>query len=370
MTDVGFHRPDGAVTAQSRPGAESLGQRVDFDRIAQWRAGAVGLDIADVFGVDARPRLRFENDGRLSAETGRGEANLVGTVVVDGRTPDYGDYRIAIFHCLRQALQHHQTDPAADDSAFGLGIEGAAMPVRGQDHAFLIAVAHALRQIQANSAGQCDIAFKIQQALAGHMHGNQRRGTSGLHRDRRAFQVQLVSRVGGDEIPVVQGVQAVSPDRRRQGLPARVEMLRTVLAFPRPGINADQRRAGGRRVACLFQRLVGAFQKQALLRIGYLRVQWAHVKERRVERLNARHHQTGFDVIGVGQQCRINAGRQQFFVTEALHRVAPTVQQCPKSLHIGSLREPARQSDDSDAGKTMGFPQTQLLRSRARRGRH
>ena len=48
VADVGLDRAEGAEAASaSVAGAERLGQRRDLDRIAQRRAGAVRLDVAD-----------------------------------------------------------------------------------------------------------------------------------------------------------------------------------------------------------------------------------------------------------------------------------------------------------------------------------
>ena len=45
MADVAFHRADGAKTFARRSGAKCFGQSGDLDRVAQRRAGAVGLDV-------------------------------------------------------------------------------------------------------------------------------------------------------------------------------------------------------------------------------------------------------------------------------------------------------------------------------------
>ena len=50
MSDIRLHRTDRAETAPVRPSPERPGQRIDFQRIADDRSGAVTFDIAKVGG--------------------------------------------------------------------------------------------------------------------------------------------------------------------------------------------------------------------------------------------------------------------------------------------------------------------------------
>jgi len=76
MTDVRFHRTDGAKVRRTRTGAKGLGQCLDFDRIAQRRARAVGFDVIDGFGREAGHGPRSGDDLSLALHARGGVANL------------------------------------------------------------------------------------------------------------------------------------------------------------------------------------------------------------------------------------------------------------------------------------------------------
>ena len=60
-----------------------------------------------------------------------------------------------------------------------------------------------MRNAHADAAGDGDVAFARQQALAGEVHGDQRRRACRLHRDRRALEVEAIGELRGDVILVV-----------------------------------------------------------------------------------------------------------------------------------------------------------------------
>src|SRR5262245_38191486 len=59
VADVGLERADGAEILLTGQRAKSLGQRRNLNRVTDLSAGAVGLDVADAFGVNARDFQRF-----------------------------------------------------------------------------------------------------------------------------------------------------------------------------------------------------------------------------------------------------------------------------------------------------------------------
>ena len=74
MADVGFHRADqqGAVRATPRP--KGGRRRVDFDWVADLRAGAVGLQIVDVRWLEPGPLKRRRDDPLLGRPIGNRQA--------------------------------------------------------------------------------------------------------------------------------------------------------------------------------------------------------------------------------------------------------------------------------------------------------
>src|ERR1700694_3960726 len=65
MSDVRLDRADGAELLPLRLTAEGLCQCGDLQAIAELRAGAVTLDIADGLGMDARPLQRAADQVRM-----------------------------------------------------------------------------------------------------------------------------------------------------------------------------------------------------------------------------------------------------------------------------------------------------------------
>ena len=97
MTDVGLDRADVARAGAGLLGyLESLSQAFDFDRIAQRRAGAVRLDVADLRGVDLGNGVRFRDDVGLPSRGRGGVCHLRGAVVVQRRSPDHGVDSVAV----------------------------------------------------------------------------------------------------------------------------------------------------------------------------------------------------------------------------------------------------------------------------------
>ena len=112
--------------------AEGPGQGGDFDRIAHRRGGAVGLDVADGFRLDLGHGDGVGGGGRLAVGAGGPVAEFGGAVVVDRRAADDGVDVVAVADRVRQGLQQDQARPAAEKRSLGVGVEGAAMPVGGE----------------------------------------------------------------------------------------------------------------------------------------------------------------------------------------------------------------------------------------------
>ena len=87
VADVGLDRAEAQKPTSSAGGAEHLGQRRDLDRVAERRAGAVRLDVADASrGSTPATACAVAIDLGLAVDARRGEADLAGAVVVDRRS--------------------------------------------------------------------------------------------------------------------------------------------------------------------------------------------------------------------------------------------------------------------------------------------
>ncbi len=211
MAEVGLERAQGAGCAAAGAQAEGARQGRDFDGIAERRAGAVRLDVADARSVHAGRCLRPRDDRRLPVDGRRGDAYLARAVVVDRRAEDDGVDGIAVGHGVLEAPQRHDAGAAAPHRAVGPGVEGAAAAGRRVDAALAVQVAGLLRHLDRDPAGQGQVAVAGQQRPAGEVHGDQRCRAGGLHVDARTAQVEPVGDLGRQVVTVVGHRHLVRP---------------------------------------------------------------------------------------------------------------------------------------------------------------
>ena len=290
MADVALDRADGALLAGAVV-PKGLGQRGDLDRVAQHGAGAVGLDIADFVRFDAGHGQGSPDDGRLSLDAGRREADLVGAIAVDRRAADDGMDAVSIADGILEALEHDHARPAAQHRARCLGIEGATMPVTRQDGPVAIEIATALEQIERHPARQRHVAFLGEQRLAGHVHRHQRGRAGRLHGDGRPLQVELVSDARGHRIG------PVAPDHGQDienGAARGQRALRQQMADQVGRRAASPENTDGvavlrppAQIAGMLQRVPGGFQKETLLRVEQLGITGRETEQGRVETVHA-----------------------------------------------------------------------------------
>ncbi len=105
----------------------------------------MGFDIADGCWPNTRHLLSRANYLGLGTDAGSRVADLLGTVIVDGRAFDHGIDEVPIGQGIIQALQHHNPQAAACYGSGSLSIKGATMSVRRIDAALLVKIAYRLR---------------------------------------------------------------------------------------------------------------------------------------------------------------------------------------------------------------------------------
>ena len=96
---------------------EHLLQRRDLRRVAQRGAGAVGLHVVDVGRRQPGGGEGLGDDAGLPAHARRGEADLVGAVVVDRPAADHRVHPVAVGERVLEAAQHDHPDAVADRGA-------------------------------------------------------------------------------------------------------------------------------------------------------------------------------------------------------------------------------------------------------------
>ena len=161
--------------------AEHLGERRDFDRIAELRTGPVRLDVADRLGVDPGCGLCHGDDLGLAMDARRGVAHLLRAVIVGGGAAYDRVDVVAVAQRLLEALEYDDLRrrrraafPAARASNGRQWPSGDAMPpsscryprIKGQG--------------DRNAARQRDVAVVVQQAPARLVHRHERSRAGGL----------------------------------------------------------------------------------------------------------------------------------------------------------------------------------------------
>jgi hypothetical protein len=221
VADGGLGRAE-RDAARGHP-VERPAQRLDLDRVADGRAGAVRLDVPDALRLGLGDEQRVADHGGLPGHAGRGEPDLARAVVVDRGPAQDGVHAAVLRPGLAEPLEHDDPDAAATDAPGGAVVERQAVPVRRVDPALLVQVPDPVRQLDRDAARQRQVALVGQQALRGQVHRDQGRGARGLHVHARTAQVQLVARGGGQEVLVVEqpGFQLVErgPQRGHDVLP-------------------------------------------------------------------------------------------------------------------------------------------------------
>ena len=137
MADVGLDRADRAEAAFARcvaAKAPGSARRSRSGRRARCRCRAPRRSRSSS-GSTPATRQRLGDHRGLPADARRGVADLQRAVVVDRRALDHRVDRVAVGQRVRQPLQHHDADAAAEDRALRLGVEGAAVAIGRDDPA-------------------------------------------------------------------------------------------------------------------------------------------------------------------------------------------------------------------------------------------
>ena len=279
VPEVGLHRGDvqrlGAVPARGEDGR----QGAQLDRVAEGRAGAVGLDARD------RPRLQpgalqgGADHALLGGAVGHREP-AAGAVLADGRAQHLGQDPVAVRQRVRAALQHRDAGALAAPVAVGRGREGLAAPVGGEHVRLGEDQVAQGRDDEVDAAHQGRVALPAAQALAGRVQGVERGRAGGVERHRGAGEVQRV----GDST----GRRAVGHAGARGGPHVAVRQVGAHVGREVHG--ADPHEHPGRAAAQglgretgVLEGLPGDLQQQPLLGVEVGRLARGDAEELRVE---------------------------------------------------------------------------------------
>ncbi len=281
MPDIGLDRTDHERLVRRTPGAVDAGQRVDLDRVAQRRAGAVRFDIADLGRRDTGLAQRAADHAflRIAARHGQPAARAA---LVDRRAAHDAEHAVAVGERVGEALEHHHPAAFAAHVAVRRRIEGLAAAVRRQHPGLREADHHLGRQHQVDAARQRHVGFTRAQAFAREVQADERRRAGGVDRHARPGEAQHERQPAGGH------VQRAA----RAGVAARRHRCVRHLDRMIEAGDADVH-AGGRLPEALgwqmriLERFPRDFEQQPLLRIEVGRFARRDPEERGVEFVDA-----------------------------------------------------------------------------------
>ena len=305
------------------------------------------LHVAHRVGADPGGGQGLDDHFGLGADAGSGETRLEGAVVVGRRAADHGTDGVAVGEGVFQAPQHHDPDPVAEDRARRPGVEGAAVAVGREDSAFVVEIAHILRQLHRHGTGQGQVTLVSEQRLAGDVHGAEAGGAGRLHAQGRPLEIELVGDPRGQEVGGV-GDHRLLAAHGAQELGMR-QQAEEVAAQGGATVDADGFVALASPVAGVLQRLPGTLEEEAMLRIHQLGFPRGVAEEGRVEELDPRQPGRRLDIAGILQDRSLDPSRQQLLVAERVDRLDSPRQVAPVLVQVASAGETSRHSDDGDA---------------------
>jgi hypothetical protein len=346
VADVALHRADGAEAPAVGVLAEGPGHRLDLDRIAQRRAGAVGLDVGDRRRIDPGDAQGLADHRRLPLDPRGREADLQAAVVVDRRPQDDGADRVAVGQRVLQPLQHDEPHPGAEDAPLGRGVEGPAVPVRRHHRSRHVAVAEAGVGLDRDAAGERQVALLVEQRLAGGVDGDQRGRAGALQAVARPGQVELVGDPGDQRVRGVAEDHLQRIGARGQRVADQVE--EQVGREGGAGVDPDPGGDALGVVAGALERLPGALEEDPVLRIHELRLARVDAEEELVEAVVALHLGDRPHPVWIGEPGGIEPARRHLRGIGEAHRLDPAAQVAPELRHVAGAGKAPGHPDDGD----------------------
>ncbi|RFZ04947.1 hypothetical protein DSM43518_04151 [Mycobacterium marinum] len=129
MPHIGFHRTQPQRLLSIAIGAVGGQKSVRLNRIAQSRAGTVGLHHIHIGHSQPRGGHRRTDNTFLGRPIRRGQT-IRRTILIDGATTNHCQHRMAIAAGIAQTLQQHQTSALAETGPIGASGKRFAPPIR------------------------------------------------------------------------------------------------------------------------------------------------------------------------------------------------------------------------------------------------
>jgi len=145
---------------------------------------------------------RLGNNFGLAFNAGREYPTLRVAVVVDRRSKNHSAMLSRLpAHLLAAAVRRFPGHFRKRSRSICHRTPGSVRPRRNLS--FAVDISESVRDFDSYAARQSQVALEVEQALAGKVNCDQRRGAGGLHIDARATQVELVGNTSGQDILVI-----------------------------------------------------------------------------------------------------------------------------------------------------------------------
>src|SRR5690606_31533765 len=345
MADVGLHRADQAAPV-GRAVPDDVGQGLQFDRVTDAGAGAVGLDVVDVGRVHARVGVGAAQYVALALDGGGDQVAAALAVVADGGAADDGPDAVTVGQGGRQRLEDHRADAVAAYEAVTGGVGEFAAAVGGEHAGAGVDDAFLRQQDEVDAAGDRQGALAEPDRLHGVVDGHERGGAGGVDGEAGAAQVEGVGQAAGGD-----GAGGGA------GHGVQVELIAVVVLHV-PVVAAqladEDARVGagdvGKGLARVLEGFVGDFQQQPLLGVHAVGLAGGDAEEFRVEGVDVAeqaappaHRAAGGAGRGVVDGVYVVAlGR------DVRDGVAALEQHVPELFRAGGVGEPSGHADDGD----------------------
>jgi hypothetical protein len=220
--------------------------------------------------------------------------------------------------------------------------------------ALAINVAEPIRNFDGHATRESHVALEIEQALAGHVHRDQRSGARGLHINAGSAQIELITDARGQHVLVVAGLLELKEARGFKEAAIGEQIVDQVGVHPRPRENADRTGELSWRMRRVFQRLPRTLQKMPVLRVHDGGVARAEAEERCIEESHVIENRGTTHVVWVGKILSRGAGSEQFGVRQIANRFDAVAQIPPELGRVARSGKTARHADNRDGGGIHG----------------
>lgn len=316
VPDVRLRRAERAARARAHAGiaAVCVLQRLNLDRIAERRARAVRLDIADRLRPDPAAFVRTPDRLALPGDARRRVARFALAVVVDRRAANDADDVVSVALRGGQRLQREHHRAVREHGAGRARVERPANAVLREHAVALVQIAFRLRRADGGRADERHPALPGENRDPRVVQRHQRGRAPRLDRHRRAVQIELVRDAGG------RAIAAVAEHHVRQRDPARrlgAQVVQQIVREADRRVDAD---VSARR-ADLLEQLMREREQHALLRVDRLRFPERVAEEAVIEPVDVGEHARALHVIGQARERGIDARREQLRVGQRIDAI-------------------------------------------------